>query len=407
MSEVEVIAAHTPVFYANKKAFDSGQFRVIANQGSTRSSKTYSLSELMVDIASGGINSLTGKQYEKTSISIVSPSLPHLKKGARKDTLEILEKLNLFEEENFNRTDQIYTFPSTGTIIEFFGAEDSKKVRGPGRKILYVNEANLLSKATYIQLALRTEEVIFIDFNPADEYSYVYEVADKPGNKLIISTYKNNRANLSKEQIAEIESLKDADENLWRVFGLGQRGSSAETIYTHWKIVDEMPNKGEKICGQDFGYNVASALLDIEFYEGGVYWDELLYEPKLTTNDLIERYKDLQIPKQRPIYCDNAEPKTIEELCRAGFNALPADKDVTEGIRKVKSLPLYVTARSVNTIKELRSYKWRKDKDDKVLDEPVKFNDHACDAGRYGTFTHLTTEQTEWWGVDGHGNVLT
>lgn len=388
MSEIEVISKHTPVFYANKKAYDSGLYRVIANQGSTRSSKTYSLSELMIDIASGGINSLTGKQYEETQISIVSPSLPHLKKGARKDSLEILEKLNLFEEENFNRTDQIYTFP-TGSTIEFFGAEDSKKVRGPGRKILYVNEANLLSKSTYIQLALRTEEVIFIDFNPADEYSYVYEIADKPGNKLIISTYKNNRANLSKEQINEIESLKDADENLWRVYGLGQRGSSSETIYTHWKIVDEMPNKGEKVCGQDFGYNVPSALLDIEFYEGAVYWDELIYEPKLTTNDLIEKYKNLNIPKTKPIYCDNAEPKTIEEICRAGYNAIPADKDVTEGIRKVKSMPLYITRRSVNTIKEAKSYKWKKDKDDKVLDEPVKFNDHAMDGGRYGTFTHL------------------
>lgn len=396
MSEIEVIAKHTPVFYANKKAFDSGLYRVIANQGSTRSSKTYSLSQLMVDIASGGTNSLTGEQYGKTEISIVSPSLPHLKKGARKDVLAILEEQNLFNEDEFNRTDQIYTFP-TGSTIEFFGAEDSTKVRGPGRKILYVNEANLLPKATYIQLALRTEDVIFIDFNPADEYNYVYEVADKPGNKLIISNYRNNRANLSREQILEIEALKDADENLWKVFGLGLRGTSSETIYTHWKIVDEMPNKGEKICGQDFGYNVASALLDIEFYEGGVYWDELLYEPKLTTNDLIERYKDLEIEKTRPIYCDNAEPKTIEEICRAGFNAIPADKDVTEGIRKVKSMPLYITRRSVNVLKEIRSYKWKKDKEDRVLDEPVKFNDHAMDAGRYGTFTHLISPVTEWW----------
>jgi phage terminase large subunit len=404
MSELEVISQHTPVYYANKKAFDSGLYRVIANQGSTRSSKTFSLSQLMVDIASGAENSLTGRPYEKTEISIVSPSLPHLKKGARKDVLQILEELNIFNEDDFNRTDQVYTFP-LGSTLEFFGAEDSKKVRGPSRKILYVNEANLLSKATYVQLALRTEETIFIDFNPADEHSYVYEIADKPGNKLIISTYRNNRKNLPKEQIEEIEALKDADENLWRVYGLGQRGSSSETIYTHWKIVDEMPNRGEKVYGQDFGYNVPSALLDIEFYEGGVYWDELLYEPKLTTGDLIERYKSLDVEKGRPVYCDNAEPKTIEEIYRAGYNALPADKDVTEGIRKVKSLPLYVTRRSVNTIKELKSYKWKKDKDDRVLDEPVKFNDHACDAGRYGTFTHLHNPSSTYM-IDAHGNVI-
>jgi len=380
----------TPVFWANKEAYDSRKFRVIANQGSTRSSKTYSLSQLMVDIASGGKNELTGIPYGPKEISIVSPSLPHIKKGARRDVLKILEDQGIFNENDFNRTDNIYTFPGTGSYIEFFGADDSKRVRGPGRKILYVNEANLLSRDSYVQLALRTEEQIFMDFNPADEYSYVYDVADKPGNRLIISTYKNNRANLSKEQIEEIESLEALDDNLWRVFGLGLRGTSSESIYTHWKLVDEMPNRGERIRGQDFGFNVASALVDIEFFEGCVYVDELLYETKLTTNDLIEKYQALGLTKSIQTYCDAAEPKTIEEICRAGYNALPADKDVLEGIRKVKSMPIYITKRSVNLIKEIKSYKWKVDKDGKVLDEPVKFNDHAMDALRYGVFTHLT-----------------
>jgi phage terminase large subunit len=344
----------------------------------------------MIDIASGGINQITGKPYGKKEISVVSPSLPHLKKGARKDVLKNLEDQMIFNENDFNRTDQLYTFPATGSYIEFFGADDSRKVRGPGRDILYINEANLLNKDTYLQLALRTRETIFIDFNPADEYSWVYEVADKTGNKLIVSTYQNNRANLTKEQIEEIEGLEALDDNLWKVFGLGQRGSSSETIYTHWKLVDEMPDRGERIRGQDFGFNVASALVDIEFYEGGTYVDELLYETKLTTNDLIERYQALGLTKSIATYCDAAEPKTIEEICRAGYNALSADKDVTEGIRKVKSQPLYITKRSVNLIKELKSYKWKTDKDGKVLDEPVKFNDHACDALRYGVFTHLT-----------------
>lgn len=386
----------TPVFWANKRAYDKGIYRAIANQGSTRSSKTFSLSQLMIDIASGGTNQISGKPYGKKEISIVSPSLPHLKKGARKDVLHNLEQQMLFNENDFNRTDQIYTFPSTGSYIEFFGADDSQRVRGPGRDILYLNEANLLRKDTALQLFLRTREVIFMDFNPADEYSWVYDVADKAGNKLIVSTYLNNLANLTKEQIAEIEGLKDADENLWKVFGLGLRGTSSETIYTHWKMCDELPMRGEIIYGQDFGYNVPSALLRIEFFDGAVYWDELIYEPKLTTGDLIEWYKVVDMSKTGNVYCDAAEPKTIEELCRAGYNAIAADKDVTEGIRKVKSMPLYITKRSTNLLKEIRSYKWKVDRDGKVLDEPVKFNDHALDAGRYGTFTHLHTPQLSW-----------
>lgn len=376
MVDVEVL--HTDVFEWNLEAYESKRYRVIGNQGSTRSTKTYSLSQLLA---------LYIPHKEKKSISVVGPSLPHLKRGARRDFLEILENANVYREDNFNKTDNIYHYPSTGSYAEFFGAEDVGKVRGPGRDILFVNEANLLSFAVYKQLALRTREIIFLDFNPADETSWVYDVVDAPGNLLIHSTYKNNPF-LSKEQREEIEGLQYADENLWKVFGLGLRGTSSETIYTHWKSCDLMPQGAEKIYGADFGYNVPSALLEIGFYENAVYWDELLYETKLTTQDFIERLKGLKVSKTAPIYCDNAEPKTIEEICRAGYNAKPADKDVTEGIRKVKSKPLFITKRSVNLIKEIKSYKWRTDKNGKVLDEPVKFMDHACDAGRYGTFTH-------------------
>lgn len=402
MTTVEVNT--TPVFWANKRAYDKATYRVIANQGSTRSSKTYSICQLLIDIASGGRNQITGKPYGKKQISVVSPSLPHMKKGARKDTLEILENMDLFDENNFNRTDNVYTFPNTGSYIEFFGADDSGKVRGPGRDILFINEANLLDRAIYRQLALRTKELIFIDFNPADEYNYVYEVADDPKNKLIVSTYLNNRANLDPAQIAEIEAYKEADENFWKVFGLGLRGTSSETIYTHWKVVDEMPGRGEIIYGQDFGFNNPSALVQVEIYEGAVYVDEILYQSKLTTNDLIELYRQMRL-NHSLIYCDSAEPKTIEEITRAGFNAKPSIKDVYVGIQKLKSMPLYITQRSANILKEIKSYKWKKDKNDKVLDEPVKLWDHSLDALRYAVNTHLAEAQ-EFWALGANGEII-
>jgi phage terminase large subunit len=394
--QIDVTIETTPVFWANKKAYDSGNYRLIGNQGSTRSSKTYSICQLLVDIASGGINQETGRPYGRKQISIVSPSLPHMKKGARKDTLKILEDLQIFNENDFNRTDQMYKFPNTGSYIEFFGADDSGKVRGPGRDILFINEANLLDRSIYRQLALRTKETIFIDFNPADEYNYVYELVDDPKNKLIVSTYRNNRANLDQAQIAEIESYQDADENFWKVYGLGQRGTSSETIYTHWKMCEKLPGKGEIIYGQDFGFNNPSALVKVELYDGAAYVDEILYQSKLTTNDLIELYKDLKINRS-PVYCDSAEPKTIEEITRAGFNALQSIKDVYVGIQKVKSMPLYITQRSANILKEVKSYKWKKDKNDKVEDEPVKLHDHSMDAMRYAINTHLAQPVTEWW----------
>jgi len=381
----EVTVRYTKVFEWNLEAYKAKSYRVIANQGSTRSGKTYSISQLLA---------LYIPIKEKVTISVVSPSLPHLKRGARRDILQILEDAQIYSDEAFNKTDNVYHYPN-GSYIEFFGAEDAGKVRGPGRDILYINEANLLPHSIYQQLALRTKQTIFLDFNPVDEASWVYDVADKEGNKLIHSTYKNNPF-LPKEQVAEIESLRDADDNMWKVFGLGERGKSQEIIYTHWKQ-GPFPTDSEIVYGLDFGYSVPTALIKVGFKENQTFAHEMLYETKLTTNDLIERLKGLDIKRSDEIFCDAAEPKTIEELIRAGFNAKPAEKDVYAGIQKVKSQPLTITPESTNLIKEIRSYKWKTDKDGKVHpdESPVKMWDHGCDAMRYAIFTKLNKPRFE------------
>jgi phage terminase large subunit len=381
----EVTVRYTKVFEWNLEAYKAKSYRVIANQGSTRSGKTYSISQLLA---------LYIPIKEKVTISVVSPSLPHLKRGARRDILQILEDAQIYSDDAFNKTDNVYHYPN-GSYIEFFGAEDAGKVRGPGRDILYINEANLLPHSIYQQLALRTKQTIFLDFNPVDEASWVYDVADKEGNKLIHSTYKNNPF-LPKEQVAEIESLRDADDNMWKVFGLGERGKSQEIIYTHWKQ-GPFPTDSEVVYGLDFGYSVPTALIKVGFKENQTFAHEMLYETKLTTNDLIERLKGLDIKRSDEIFCDAAEPKTIEELIRAGFNAKPAEKDVYAGIQKVKSQPLTITPESTNLIKEIRSYKWKTDKDGKVHpdESPVKMWDHGCDAMRYAIFTKLNKPRFE------------
>lgn len=388
MKQREIL--NSDVFNWNLEAYESGKYRVIANQGSTRSTKTYSICQLLA---------LYVPHKYKKSISIVSPSLPHLKRGARRDFLEIVETAGIYSDDRFNMTDQIFTYPN-GSYVEFFGAEDMGKVRGPGRDILYVNEANLLSFPVYKQLALRTKEIIIIDFNPVDEMSWVYDVADAPGNLLIHSTYLNNPF-LPKEQVQEIEGLREIDQNMWKVFGLGLRGQSSELIYTHWRQCDSLPGKGEVFYGMDFGFNNPSAIVKIEIFDGIAYLDEVLYQTRLTTNDLIDELMILGIHRGDEIYADSAEPKTIEEIQRAGYNVKPADKaenSVMQGIRKVKSTPLRVTSRSTNIIKELKGYKWKTDKDGILVtpEKPVKFMDHAMDAVRYGLFTKLTEPAATW-----------
>jgi phage terminase large subunit len=368
----------TPVFYANKKAYEEG-YPVICNEGGSRSSKSYSVVQLLIHIALSKPN---------TRISFVSHSLPHIKRGVYRDFKGIMEQWNIWDEKDFRYTDFIYTFKN-GSYIELFGLEDPDKAKGPARDILFVNEANLISKALFDQLLIRTTGQVFLDWNPADFISWVYEVADNPQNKRIHSTYLNNISNLSDSQIRNIEQYKDLpDDFMWKVYGLGERGSAKEIIYTQWKQYDEAPD-GDVFYGLDFGYVHPAALIKVTHHEGQNYFEEIVYQSGLTLSDLSRLIKE-KLPERATIYADAAEPKSIEELYRQGFNIKPAQKDVWAGIVKMKSYPINLHYNSKNLRREFMSYKWKKDKNDNVIEEPVKANDDLMDACRYAVFTHLT-----------------
>jgi phage terminase large subunit len=297
-----------------------------------------------------------------------------------------MEEWNMWKDEDFSFTDFIYKFPN-GSYIELFGLEDEQKARGPGRDILFVNEANLIRKALFDQLAMRTTGTIFLDWNPADFVSWVYDVADNPNNKRIKSTYIHNKGNLSQTQIDIIEGYKNLpDDFMWKVYGLGERGAAKEIIYTKWQITDVLPEGGDVFYGLDFGYVHPLALVKVVHYEGANYVQELIYKSGLTPSEISREVKD-HISDRKPVYCDAAEPKSIEELYRGGINAQAANKEVWPGILKVKSYPLFVTSGSKNIIRELQSYKWKKDKNDNVIDEPVKEFDDSCFIGE----TEITT----------------
>jgi phage terminase large subunit len=367
----------TPVFYANKKAYEQG-YPIICNEGGSRSSKSYSVVQLLIHIAINNPN---------TRISCVSHSLPHIKRGVYRDFKGIMEQWNIWDEKDFRYTDFIYTFKN-GSYIELFGLEDPDKAKGPARDILFVNEANLISKALFDQLLIRTTGQVFLDWNPADFVSWVYEVADNPNNKRIHSTYLNNISNLSESQVKNIEQYKDLpDDFMWKVYGLGQRGAAKELIYTQWKQYDQAPD-GDVFYGLDFGYVHPAALVKVTHYEGQNYFEEIIYQSGLTLSDLSRLIKE-KVPDRATIYADAAEPKSIEELYRQGFNIKPAVKDVWAGIMKMKSYPINLHYNSQNLKREFQSYKWKKDKNDNVIEEPVKANDDAIDACRYAVYTHF------------------
>lgn len=389
--KLSFLIEYTPVFDANKKAFEEG-YPGIANEGSSRSSKTYSEMQL------ASVIGLMPEVYGRFQISVTSHSLPHLKKGARKDFLEIANDWKFFNENDFNRTDNIYTFPG-GTTIEFFGCDDAEKVRGPGRDILIINEANLIAYEIFAQLEMRTTGTVFLDYNPADQQSWVYNFADDPSNKKIHSTYLNNLNNLTSKQVHSIERLKDIDTNMWNVFGLGLRGTSEHSIITHSKIIENFPKCNVVVYGLDFGFNHPNALIRVGMKDDDLYWDEVIYEVGQTPQDLSDAMTAAGITSEDEIFADHSRPDTIEFLNRQGFWVKSADKAVWEGLQFVKSKKLYITKKSVNLLLEIKTYKWKVDKNNQRLDEPIKINDDGIDAGRYGSYTKFNTPLIQYAGA--------
>ena len=392
----------TPVFRKNLGI----NTRIVVNQGGSRSSKTYSLCQLMI---------VRAMETSGEVFSICRKTFPALRASVMRDFFEILNGLGLYSENFHNKTENQYMLH--GNMIEFFAVDEQQKVRGRKRDTLWCNEANEFKHEDFKQLAMRTSGQIYLDYNPSDEFHWIYDkVLTRKDCFFIHSTYLDNTF-LAKEIIREIESYKDLDPNYWRIYGLGERGISQAAIYTHFELIDNMPGDDwfdEVVYGLDFGYNHPTSLNKVGIKDDRLYTQEVIYEKHLTNQLLImkmlgwermtERMKDdiakigyeqkdfpdLKIPFNKVIYCDSAEPSRIEEIRNAGFWSLPADKgkdSVKKGIDLIKTTRWFITKESLNVIKEARFYKW-KVKDEQVLDEPVKINDDAMDSIRYGYYTY-------------------
>lgn len=343
-------------------------------QGGSSAGKTIAILLILIDRAGA---------EEGKLISIVSETFPHLKRGAIRDFLNIMQSHGYYKDANWNRTDYIYTF-ETGTKIEFFSADSSDKVRGPRRDILFLNECNNVSHETYTQLAIRTNEDIYLDYNPVSEFWVHEDIIPKVDHDFIIITYKDNEA-LPQTIVQEIESRKD-NKNFWQVYGLGELGESQGRIYKDWQIIDEIPHEARlERRGMDFGYsNDPTAIVDIYRYNGGFILDEITYQKGLSNKQIADILKNL--PNILTI-ADSAEPKSIDEIRMYGINILPTTKgkdSVNQGIQYVQDQRISITKRSTNIIKEYRNYLWKTDKDGKIMNVPEDLFNHAMDAIRYG-----------------------
>lgn len=366
-------------------------------QGGSSAGKTYAILAILIDKAARTPN---------LEISVISESIPHLKRGALKDFIKIMKNTNRWVQSRYNATDRIYRF-ANGSYIEFFSPE---AVLGARRNILYINEANNILYENYYQLAIRTSGEIYLDYNPANEFWAHTEVLRDLDAELIVLNYLDNNA-LPENVIqdfnnARLKAKKEQDEGIdgywsnWcKVYIDGEIGSLQGTIFNNWSQIDEVPDQAQLIAyGLDFGFTLdPSAFLAVYRFNDEIIVDELVYENSLTNQDLADRFKKLEI--NGLIIADSAEPKSIEEIRRYNFSIQPAQKgadSVRASISILQQYKIRVTERSINLIRELRSYRWLTDKSGASLNEPMDFNNHLIDALRYVALNKLTNNSNSY-----------
>ena len=377
--------------------------KIVVNRGGTRSSKTYSLNQICA------IWLISGKYgddlYLREGVwTSVRKYRTNLDGTIIRDFEEILKENDWYNMVDHNKTKKTYKFRKR--MVEFIGADDQQKLRGAKRNILYCNEANELEyKQEFFQLLMRTENKIFLDFNPDDEQVWINQeieikrAAEVGDVEVIVSNYKDND-HLPKSLVKEIEYLQQTDKEFWKIYGLGEYGNISGLIYENVEYVDKMPDCKFVAVGLDFGYSLdPSAALMVYKHGEELYLKEILYEKGLTNQDLAERLKP--IVGRNEIICDSAEPKSIEELYRLGLNVKPAAKgkdSINNGIDILKRYKIKVV-NSSNLRKEFRSYKWSTDKNGNSLNKPIdKFN-HLLDALRYVALIHLKKHNRGWYAI--------
>ncbi len=356
--------------------------KIIVEQGGTRSGKTYNiLLWIIFSYCTQNTNKI---------ITICRKSFPSLRATVMRDFFDILKTHKMYNEINHNKSSSEYNLYNN--LVEFISLDEPQKVRGRKRDVLFINEANELYFEDWQQLLFRTNEKIILDYNPSDEYSWIYDkVINREDADFYITTYKDNTF-LEEALIKEIERLKETDPQYWQIYGLGQKGVSKATIFNYQE--SNIPDDADFLSmGVDYGYtNDPTAHISVYKKGHNLYIEEHLYKTMMTAEDIHSHFKLLNVG-DKIIYSDSAEPRLNDYLKRTGWNIRPTKKgrdSIIAGIDLLKRYKLYVTPDSKNLIQEFRNYKWSEDKTGKLTNIPIDRNNHLLDSLRYATFNILS-----------------
>ena len=371
--------------YCNKQFYQAvnSDKRLNIFQGGTRSGKSWSLMQYCLYLMTN--------EKKPLVISIVRKTLPALKRSVLRDFLHISKQLGIYWHGVHNKTEN--TFEFNGHTLEMFSADDAQKIRGSARDVLWINEGNELFFEDYQQLVMRTRKQVYIDFNPSDPVHYLYELAERDDAALYISTYKDNKF-LPKELVKEIERIKERDPDYWRVYGEGQRAEFSEKqIFRNWNYIPykDFPELDDEVLGCDFGYSQDPlAIVKVGKHKNSLYIHELIYKKEMTNRDIANFVKDIGMDNLL-MYCDSAEPKSIEELRQMSIwakGAIKGQGSINAGISLLKEFDIYVSEESSNIFKEQIGYIYDELKDGTIINKPKSNQaDHLLDSIRYCVYS--------------------
>lgn len=368
-------------------------------QGGTSAGKTFAILSILIDKCI---------KNPKLEVSVVSETIPHLRRGCLKDFIKIMQSTNRWIDSNYNRTLLTYVF-NNGSYIEFFSTDQEDRLRGARRNVLYINEANNINFESYYQLAIRTSNDIYLDFNPTEQFWAHTEVLKEDDAELLILTYKDNEA-LPPNVITDLNQakIKAQTSSYWanwcRVYIDGEIGTLQGAVFDNWDQCDGIPANAEFVSyGLDWGFSTdQTGVISVYKMDGELYVKEHLYKTHLTNNDISKELDSFGVGK-RIIIADSAEPKSIEDLRRLGFNITPARKgadSVRASIDILQRYKIHITKDSYNLIKELRAYRWETDKAGQQTGTPIDYMNHLIDPLRYVALNKLSNKSSGKYNIE-------
>lgn len=364
------------VFTRTLDAYQSGKYTIISNYGGTRSGKTYSTLQLLYLI-------LISPHNSDLMISVVSRSVPHLKRGVIRDFERILDTNDRVGFIEVNKTDMVYTFVNNNRI-EFFSADNVGKLHGSMRNILFVNECNYINEEKIRQLFVRTTGCKFIDYNPSAQF-WIDNYRDREDFIEFHSTYLDNEF-LTKEQVMEIESNR-TNSRWWAIYGEGKEYLREGLCYPR-VIFDKLNSHPfeNPVYGLDFGYNDPTALVKCEIVGNKLYVEQLICRSGMDITD-IKNALWKYCKKGCLIIADSSAPQIIKELRNSGFPIRPCVKgngSVFEGVQLVNTFEIHCCAPlGWEIVKEFKTYGYEQDMDGNYTDTIMDKNNHLMDALRY------------------------